>query len=291
MLLSSLIICYSDKYMAESLKISTWNVKGALSDLDRVDAALTTLQKSTADVITLPDAWHEDSEASEPSERKLLVTPGQFREHGYFAIKSTFRENRPDDNFARYGFATLYRAAHPPVTFKEIELGERPAHHLQFKLGRHTLHYISLYFNDQTEHNRLKQVSDLLSHLAAYESEPIVLAGDFNAMHSASTPARLLRSRLSQSTLGRISAFNNTFPRLIEMAEGSTLRRLRLHDFKDAEPHYLATMPARLPLFQLDHFMSRDGHHASLELSQPIRVHHPDLSDHLQLESDVRIKK
>ncbi|OYW84324.1 hypothetical protein B7Z17_04275, partial [Candidatus Saccharibacteria bacterium 32-49-10] len=163
--------------MKETLSIGTWNVKGALSDPERANTLADAITASNIDVLTLPDAWHEDSSESTPSSRELLVSPDDFAKRGYIALASTFREDRPDDNFARYGFMTLVKETLGPEEYTELRLGERPAHSVQLELAGRALAFVGLYLNDQNEANRLAQLDDLYGYLEPVSDTPTILAG------------------------------------------------------------------------------------------------------------------
>ncbi len=278
--------------MEKSLKVGTWNLHGALSNPVDAKPVLRELAHAQADVIALPDAWHEDSSRSRPSyERKSRVSDELFQAMGYKVFRSTFEEDRPDDNYARYGFATLVHNREALSSATTIELGTRPAHHLRINMGAHALNVISLYLNDQSEENRYKQVGTLLDYLDPYFFEPTILVGDFNAMHADSKIAQLLQSDRAHDLLGGIKAKNNTIPRLIEMADGATMNNLEAAGFVDAEPKYRPTMPSLLPLFQLDHIMMRDGALASLTATRPKRTLELSASDHAFITSHITLHK
>lgn len=290
MLFTVRILCYSGRHMEETLRLATWNIHGALSDPDRVEAVLEELSRENADIITLPDAWHEDSDLSEPTERKLLLTAGDFRRRGFTALKATFRENRPDDNFARYGFMTLINNTVSP-TYETIQLGTRPAHHLRLDLGSSAISIVSLYLNDQTEMNRMVQTQELLTHLSTYESDAVALVGDFNAMHSSAPIARLLGVRPTRGILQKLPLMNGALPRLTQMADGIVMRTLEANRFIDADPTQHPTMPSRMPLFQLDHIMYRESEDIAVSATLPTHDGSPDLSDHLRLTSTLTLTK
>lgn len=271
--------------MESPLKISTWNIKGAFSDPYRYNEVLKTIHESESDIVVLPDAWHEDSEASRPGPRQLELSAGDFRRLGYTMLKASFREDRPDDNHARYGFMTLIREPLTPA-YEEIRLGSRPAHHLRFIHDATILNVIGLYLNDQSEANRTTQLDVLLRYLEPFADEPTVLVGDFNAMHRQSLAARTLNSSFIQPLL-KIPIMNNTPLRLQEMADGATMAILTNDGFTDADPNYTPTMPSRLPLFQLDRIMVRNGFSSRLKATPPEVTPNPQLSDHAMVSSTI----
>lgn len=273
---------------SEKINVSTWNIQGALSDPERVEAITKAIdnQKNTS-LFVFPDAWHEDSEESTPTNRGFLLNDADFQALGYTPHRATFREDRSDDNFARYGFLTLTHESLPVLDATEIKLGTRPAHHLRVGLAGTAFNVISLYLNDQSEDNRLQQLADLRPVLSALHKEPIVLLGDFNAMHRSSTPARLLRTPGVQKLSRHITAKNNTLPRLVDMAQGHTMTQLTSNGFFDADPEHQATMPSSFPLFQLDHIMFRHSLNKRLSVEKPVRTLHAGVSDHVQLSAVV----
>lgn len=272
--------------LEHTLGVTTWNLNGALSDPLKVDAALDKIGECKSSVIVLPDAWRENTEQSLQPPRKLeLLSADDFRLLGYTVMKSTFREDRSDDDYARYGFMTLVRHNFDvdPQT-KVFRIGERPIHHVRYDLGETALNVIGLYLNDQSEENRNIQLDEFLHYIEPYRSEPMILAGDFNAMHRNSRPAQILNSSWMQP-LSKLPIMNNTPRRLIEMAEGATMAILTENDFIDADPQYAPTMPSRWPLFQLDHIMTRNGFSAPLFATPTELTKYAHISDHLMASS------
>ena len=287
------ILWYSYRNMdklEETLKLATWNIQGALSDPRRAEAVLDEISRSGAHIITLPDAWHEDSEESEETDRQLLMTAGDFRRRGFTAIKASFREDRPDDNYARYGFMTLVDQT-PSTRYEEIQLATRPAHHLRVSLGSQALSIVSMYLSDLSDMKRLEQITQLESHLQRYPFDAVALMGDFNAMHSDASVARVLNSWPVRDIFQLIPARNYTLPRLTRMASGIVMRRLGDNGFSDCDPLQQPTMPSRKPLFQLDHIMTRSSQTIQIEAEPPVLIGRPDLSDHQMVTTTVKLKR
>lgn len=283
-------VCYSGRHMEETLKIATWNIQGAFSDPRRAGTVLDEIAGSGANVITLPDAWHEDSKESEATDRQLLVTAGHFRRRGFTALRAQFREDRPDDNYATYGFMTLIDQTTAP-SYETIQLGTRPAHHLRFALGSQALSLISLYLSDLNDSKRLEQINDLTTHLEDYPVDAVALVGDFNAMHSDSTVSRILSTRPVRDILQLIPAKNYTLPRLTRMASGIVMRKLEDDGFIDSDPTHQPTMPSYRPLFQLDHIMTRSSPTIGVEAEIPVLLSKPTLSDHAMVMSTLKITR
>ena len=276
--------------MREALTLSTWNSKGAFSDAQRAESALEAITTAKPTIIALPDAWHEDSEHSTPTARNRLITDAAIEATAYYPLAATFQEDRPDDNYGRYGFLTLVETTAPVVDTEEIRLGRRPAHLIHLLLGKQALTVASLYLNDQSETNRIEQTAQLLEYLEKYSEQPVVLMGDFNAMHGEAVVARALRSQLVRTSLGKLSIANNTLPRLIDMASGDTLAALKAAGFQDAEPYHSPTIPSQLPLFQLDHIMIRDPEN-KFTIGRPTRINRRSLSDHVQLQTTLTVNQ
>ncbi len=185
---------------------------------------------------------------------------------------------------------TLVETTAPVIDTEEIRLGQRPAHLIHLLLGKQALTVASLYLNDQSETNRIEQTAQLLEHLEEYSEQPIVLMGDFNAMHREAAVARALRSRFARTSLGKFGIANNTLPRLIDMASGDTLATLKAAGFQDAEPYHSPTIPSQLPLFQLDHIMIRDPENR-FTIDRPARINQRSLSDHVRLQTTLTVNQ
>jgi len=282
-------ICYSDCYMSESITVSTWNLQGALSNPEHTDYVANAIKNQGGSILTLPDAWRVDSEKSERTGRSPQLKDTDFKALGYTYYGTTFPDDRPDDNYAHYGFASLVHESLPVIDFNEIKLGERRAHHLRVDLAGIALNVISLYLDDRGEDIRMRQLDDLSPVLSNHHNEPIVLMGDFNAMHRSSLAARLLRSPGVNKVAQRIPFKNGAASNLVGMGKGDTMARLAGNGFHDADPEHQATMPSSLPLFQLDHIMFRHGLNKRLSVEKPVRTLHAGISDHVQLSTTVAI--
>lgn len=282
---------YNYVIMEKSIRVGAWNLRGALSDSDRAESVVDTIPSLGAHIVALPDSWHEDSKKSEPTTRRLLIDDTTFRKIGYTPLHSIYCDGRADDNYARYGFTTLVHHTIDVIDHEILPLGERPADLLHIQLGNHTLNVISLYLDDRSEAIRLKQTNDLLDCTDEYRDHPTVLMGDFNAMHAESSIAQTLQKPLSRATIGRLPLLNRTGPRLVEMASGKTLQILQDAGFRDIESQQTPTMPALLPLFQLDHILISDGNDTSLTATPTTRMRRLYLSDHLAIASTIHVEE
>lgn len=269
-----------------ALTFASWNLKGGLSDASRALDITDRICDSRPDFIALPDAWHEDSSRSRPSGRRLLVSPRDFERDGYSTVDTHFEEDRPDANFARFHLMCLI-SNNLDYESSVTRLGARPAVTVDTVLGKAALSIIGIYLNDQTEHNRLMQISSLKKQLAHTPNKPTLLVGDFNAMPRESRIAALLQRRTSSHTLSKVNFFNRTLPRLVEMADGATMATLTDIGFSDCDPSAAPTMHSRARLFQLDHILTKGFDEAGLAASTTQRIFYPRLSDHAMIWTKV----
>jgi hypothetical protein len=93
------------------IKIASFNAKGGLGNPELAERVADVLLSTDADVIGIPDAYHEDTERSTPTDRRLEVEPHYFESAGYDVYDSVYAEERPfgDDNWAKYHQMTLVR--------------------------------------------------------------------------------------------------------------------------------------------------------------------------------------
>jgi hypothetical protein len=266
------------------LKIASFNAKGGLGRPEIAGRVADVLLDTDADVIGIPDAYHLDTERSTPTDRRLEISPDYFVRAGYDVFDGEYSEDRPfgDDNWAKYHQMTLVRRD-IAVRSVSIALGQRHGVVVDVDLANGPLRVITAYFNEQNEPNRQAQLDDLAPHVEGHE---VAFIADVNALDGDVMIAKLLRTRFAKAAFGGLQFGNGVIPRLMDMASGQTVARLNGMGLRDADPTHTPTMPASLPLFQLDQVRVTSG----VEATPTHRTTHKDLSDHKLISSTVRLR-
>ena len=143
----------------DKLTLSSWNIKGGLSDPQRARKITEAVVDADCDIILLPDAWHEDSEFSRylGEERRLLVSPQEFYEVGYNFYATVYDDGtRPDDNYANYALVALVKRG-KSIRANPVLLGHRPGFKFDCRLGNKSISAIGVYLSDQSSKMRLRQ--------------------------------------------------------------------------------------------------------------------------------------
>jgi endonuclease/exonuclease/phosphatase family metal-dependent hydrolase len=279
-----------------SLKILSWNIEGRLTSFSRrgrgtPEHILAEIKRHNADVAVLPEASDGDDVSDETIRAIELM--------GY-EIHTVYY----DDKGARFDAAeanpTLKLLSRRPVTnVRRLRYGNvRNALVVDIiDEEKITYRFFCIHLDDRSEANRQMQVKEIVGHITA-SPYPVVVMGDFNAMHASDMKARLLRSGLFRAITRTVShpRAKDMLRRLSEMASGETLRRLEAEtDVIAVDNHHRPTSTPKLRgmtwlpsvrLIQIDHIylaptiesknfkIARDGgsdHRALSVIISPVR--------------------
>lgn len=266
----------------DKLTLSSWNIKGGLSDPQRARKITEAVVDADCDIILLPDAWHEDSEFSRylGEERRLLVSPQEFYEVGYNFYATVYDDGtRPDDNYANYALVALVKRG-KSIRANPVLLGHRPGFKFDCRLGNKSISAIGVYLSDQSSKMRLRQVNDLID--LSGNNSPTVLIGDMNELYRKSRLARSMQSSLFKAVARLIHLENDMLTRLNEMADSAAITQLEAFGFCDADHEHRGTMPQNMPVLQLDRVLTR-----GVITSDVRHYNHKGLSDHKRIEADI----
>lgn len=245
-----------------TLTVAAWNVAEGLGHTDRSPEIVESIKELDADVVALSDAYWDGNPLHEVNDPDQAETAKEsLTKEGYesFAV----RYDRPGHFPGRH----LLLLSRVSGGFDTVPAADSIAACITVPLEDDmALQVAGVHLDDQSEHVRVEQVKDLASNLETI-SKPTVLMGDFNAMNGLHYRARLLRSfagrsaaRLSpdleprndfEKTHGRPSKIE----RLVDMANGQTMKVLFDSLLRDADVRSQATIPDKQPLFALDHIM------------------------------------
>lgn len=250
------------------MKIASWNVEGRLSRFAEKgrrgspEQIIETIKRLDSDIIFLPEAF-DGTKRIEPEVQY------QLDQLGYTPIVIAYDEHSDRQYQAVVDPHMMLLSRLEVVRRQEFRLGDIRtmvmADVVDPDTGQ-TVRIFGIHLDDRNEENRLRQVENLLP-LINSSSSPVIAIGDFNAMHSASVPARILRNG---AVLGAIDILphprsKDILRRLSEMASGNTMREIEdSTTLVDADPKKRPTttpkmrdqewMPS-IRMAQIDHIL------------------------------------
>lgn len=218
--------------MAKQLRIVTWNAEGMFAPAhhrtipDAQFLARRTRRASTSDALAVIRQLDAD-----------IITIPEFGVVGELPLEA--RDSLAELGYALFEFpyddeyeppiemAILTRL--PVVSHKTYRLGEhRSVGSVVVQAGQAQLRVVAVHLDDKKESTRLLEAKDL-ADIVSSEKRPVLLMGDFNAMHRDDWFARIVRSRL-------LRAFAQLLPkghlqyvlvRLAEMGKGEVIDYLQ----------------------------------------------------------------
>lgn len=248
-----------------NIKIASWNVEGRLSKTTSLsrgtpDHIIKTIRLINADIMILPDAHNEEFIEKLKSKQSLI-------DMGYSIFNAPYDDDaaaRPDTNSDYMSLVLLTRL--PVSEFKIIKLGNfRNAIDATFTIeeGRQ-FRIFGVHLDDRSEDMRVKQINDLIN-ITNKTTIPVVVMGDFNAMHGEDFwPARILCSKFIKILAKHV--WPSVFGRAVEMARGEALKSLETKtDLIDIDQlHRPTTTPKmrghewmpNIRLIQIDHIFT-----------------------------------
>lgn len=271
------------------MRIASWNVEGRLSStkatgrgvpLKIVDSILLL----DADVVFLAEAYKGMMDAT--AQKRLT----QF---GYKIYEVSYDEQQRDLHSA-VATHSVYISRVSYVAQKTIRLGDRsmPVVSVKESTNGQILQLVGVHLDDRSEWQRLEQVEALIRWIDV--SVPVVLMGDFNAMHAAGI-SRVLAKPVVGMMMQRLPGVMGGIGRRVhEMAFGETMevlvKGLLLHD---ADPRHRATATPKMIGFEwlpsirllaIDHILAT----AVLQMSD-YRIAADGGSDHRAISVNIKL--
>lgn len=248
------------------MKIVSWNIEGRLTQFTKSgrgspEGILKNIEELNGDIVFLPEA--SDNDAID------LRVIEKLQRLGY-SIATVPYEGREDRKWAAGNAPNMKLLSKVlPHNFQQIRLGDlRNALVADIALpGSGTvIRFFGIHLDDRNEELRLRQLNDLLP-LILGSPFPVIVAGDFNAMHGGSRHARIFRSKAVRlvAKCWPHPRTKDGWRRIVEMAEGQVMRTLMDRTgLKEADPLFSPTetpkmrhqewMPS-VRLAQIDHIL------------------------------------
>lgn len=256
-----------------AFSIATWNIEGRLSNYDggkkrgTPERILAEIKRLDADIVVLPEAYLNATAKGVDEQLKAM---------GYSWYDTKYHDTLHDEDVKRWGhpfMRILYRL--PLVHVETRRWGDMRDLPLITVLDPETkkkVTIIATHLDDLTEERRLEQVGDIATYLKTSQN-PVVMAGDFNAMWHKGWQ-RYLSTGLAKNIARGIPSrrLRHIVERFFEMSEGRVMSRLQEAGLREADIYRRATVtPKRrnmtaLPsvrMGQIDHILYSPGLNAS----------------------------
>jgi endonuclease/exonuclease/phosphatase family metal-dependent hydrolase len=207
-----------------SLKIVSWNIEGRLTRFSAhgrgtPEHIIHELRMHDADVVILPEA--SDGDTIDTSVHEAV------KELGYEVYTALYKDKGVRHHGAEQNPTIKLLSRVPMANVTSVRYGDiRTLLYADVKdpsSGR-LLRVFGIHLDDRSEEYRLAQVKDLCLEIEK-SPLPVVVAGDFNAMHSSDGPAKLLRSPMVTMLTSLVpqGLLRSLLERVSEMASGTTL--------------------------------------------------------------------
>ena len=279
------------------MRISTWNIEGRLSRFSRAgqrgspEGIIQNIQKLDSDIIFLPEAF----------DQKRMLEPQisqQVKGLGYKILDVGYEEKGERKFAAVIKPHMLLLSRFTIDNFQKIRLGDSRnmmVLDVQDPSSGKIVRFFCIHLDDRTERGRLGQIKTLIPYINDSKF-PVIVMGDFNAMHGYSRSAIILRSKVTSTLIKAVPHLQtkDILLRLSEMGTGDTLQQIRTFaNLTDADTSNSPTttpkmrgqeyMPS-IRLFQIDHiFISPEIEVIDFSVSKD------GGSDHRAVSATVRI--
>lgn len=276
------------------MKVASWNIEGRLTryaeagERGSPEHILREIEAIDADVMALPDAFHE---IPEPGVDEALAEMGyKWRDAAYHdkGREEEYAGKMPHmrllSRLAETSFQ-LVRWADCRTTLTAVVRGQ----------DAEPIEFIAEHNDDRSKYMRHAQTKALVDYVNAADAEVVVL-GDRNEMHPDSWRSRAIGSAASRFLVDHIpnDAVRQIGQQFVDMAEGGAIRYLeQATNLRSLDPrHRPTTTPkirgplSRMPsirVAQLDHIYVSPGIQA-----EALRIARDGGSDHRAISSTIR---
>lgn len=254
------------------MKAAAWNIEGRLSRFAEADERgspekiIEEISRLGSSVVVLSEAF----DGVNPIEPAVESQLGGL---GYESIAVAYSEHGDRQYQAVIDPHMILLSKLEIVQYQKCRLGDIRTMIMADVIEpetKQTLRVFGVHLDDRNEANRLKQVEDLMEHIAQ-SPFPVIAMGDFNAMHSSSLPARLLRNKVARFGIDHFphASTRDILQRLSEMAIGDTMRRLEQStDLQRSDAAMRPTTTPKMrgrewmpsvPMVQIDHILVSPG--------------------------------
>lgn len=272
------------------LRVATWNAEGMFVEGTKTRRAtshdaITALRRLNADIVFVPE-FGDMSRLNQP-------TITAIRSLGYESHIVPYGEERVSHlglGFFSRLVITKHSIHHLPVTQRALfEAYCRTE-------DKKTIRIIGVHLDDRSEKIRLKQIEFIVEIIQKDRNTPLIVMGDFNAMHSKTLFAKMTSTKVASVMAKRIpnDHVSSVAQRVHEMASGSTIDYIISHtSLTNLDPKLSATISAKqsgmewapkLRLAKIDWIFGSDD---ITTLSHTVK--HDVGSDHRQVVADIML--
>jgi len=279
------------------MKIATWNIEGRLAGYlqkpgrGTPEKIIKEIANLDADVIVLPEFYNGTAMA--------FTAKKELQELGYEWLETAYNDPDREEEIALYGKSHIAILSRIGFISKDIirfgGIRDLPVAVVRDPVTKKSVRIIGAHLEDRSEARRQQQLNELTPFINK-QPMPTVLLGDLNALWPG------IRASIITSFIVRFVAIvlpygnlRSELSRLIEMARGTTMKRLRdeahLNETdKKRQPtvtpkkRNLPYLPG-VPLCQIDHILI-----SSDMKSTDFKVAKDGGSDHRAISVTIAIK-
>lgn len=262
-----------------------WNVRDGLGDGERAPQILQKLQEIEPDVAILSEA----NRTTTGDSVVMTASLEQLKAAGYLTERITYDDT--DDRPDKHELVLIKRRqTMGEAAIKAVRLGSRNALWTRLEVApRRFITYIGAHLDDRSEQSRLDQITDLRRFLT--DMTPKIFEGDLNSMVADDWKAQLLRPLryVLPNNVGSVLLEHGSFAyklslgrRVIDMANGQTLRELERLGLRNVHELLEPTMASKFPIFKIDHCYASPR----LQVVRHVVHEHDPVSDHRAISTD-----
>ncbi len=253
----------------QGLQVAAWNVARGLSDPQRAPEIIQGIEALDADVVIL----------SESHDKERTEVDSDFASRlGYSSLTVAYQDTVPHSSDEQY-LTALVRNNN--ARMEPVRLGTRTGITVLGATPDTPLSIIGAHFDDRREYFRRGMAQSAID-----EHKPDVLLGDLNSMHGEDHKAQILHHPVVRGLSRALphARMRSLATRLVEMADGGTMRMLHEAGMADADPAHTPTMRMLgRAVVQLDHILYREQD----VFAQQFDVHRLNGSDHYAIAATV----
>lgn len=277
--------------MIKRLRVVTWNSEGmfvAGSNTRRAtpQMAIATLKRLNADIVFIPEFGDIDS--IDPATLMALQALG------YEVVSYSY--NQPE--LGSYGAAFLTRLPLKGYVMHHFTNTGRQFIEATIDNGNNLLRIVGIHLDDRSEALRLQQVPEVAKVVMQDDTMPVIVLGDFNAMHVSSKFARAVRARplYYAARLFPHAQLSNMGTRVSEMGRGTTIVELikmtGLHDLDGLHRRTISAKQSGLEWMPSWRLAKIDWIFGSKEIKTMSYTIFPDVgSDHRPVIAELSVKE
>lgn len=278
--------------MIKQLRVVTWNSEGmfvAGSNTRRATPhmAVATIERLDADIVFIPEFGNTNSIAN--------TTLAALKALRYEIVTFPYGQSEPD--LGSYGAALLTRRPLKGYIIHHFSNTGRKFIEATVDYDGTLLRVVGIHLDDRSELLRLQQVPEVAEVVNRNDSSPVIVLGDFNAMHVSSKFARAVRARplYYAARLFPHAQLSGMGTRVSEMGRGTTiielLKTTGLHDLDGLHRRTISAKQSGLEWMPAWRLAKIDWILGSKEIkTKSYKVSHDVGSDHRPVVVEVSVE-